>query len=56
MARESLELMPAEIDERMRATAGAPTRRPMMVLAVLGIVTVAIIIQAADAIFGRIFQ
>ena len=56
LAREILELMPAEIDERMRATAGAPTRLPMMVLAVLGIVTVAIIIQAADAIFGRIFQ
>ena len=56
LAREILELMPAEIDERMRETAGAPTRFPMMVLAVLGIVAVAIVIQAADAIFGRIFQ
>ena len=56
LAREILELMPAEIDERMQETAGAPTRFPMIVLAVLGIVTAAIIIQAADAIFGRIFQ
>ncbi len=56
LAREILELMPAEIEDCMRETVGARTRFPMVVLAVLGIVTVAIVIQAADAIFGRIFQ
>ena len=56
LAREILELMPAEIEDCMRETVGARTRFPMVVLAVLGIVTVAIVIQAADSIFGRIFQ
>ena len=56
LAREVLELLPQELNERLQETAGAPARFPLIVLAVLGIVAAAIIIQAADALFGRIFR
>ncbi len=56
LAREILELMPAEISELLYTTETPPSRFPVMILAVLAIVAAAIVIQAADAIFGRIFQ
>jgi hypothetical protein len=56
LAREILELMPAEIDELLHSTEPPSSRFPVVILAVLAIVAVAIVIQGADAIFGRIFQ
>ena len=55
-ARQILELMPAEINERLHATQGAPSRFPIAILVVLAIVAGAIIIQVADALFGRLFR
>ena len=55
-ARQILELMPAEINERLRATQGPPSRFPALVLVVFIIVAGAIIIQVADALFGRLFR
>jgi hypothetical protein len=48
--------MPAEIDELLHSTEPPSSRFPVVILAVLAIVAVAIVIQGADAIFGRIFQ
>lgn len=55
-ARQILELMPAEINERLRATAGDPSRFPVIVLVVFIIIAAAIILQVADALFGRLFR
>ena len=56
VARQILELMPAEIDERLHADENQPSRFPVVILAVLAIIAAAIVIQAADAVFGQIFR
>ena len=56
-AREVLNLMPAEIEERLRQNADPPTSIPrLLMLGVLVIVAVALVVQAADAAFGWLLQ
>lgn len=53
-AREILNLMPAEIEERLGETAslGGMSLPRLLVLGVLAIVAIALVVQAADAVFG----
>ena len=52
-AREILNLMPAEIEERTREPIGGDKGLPRLVfLGVLVIVAIALVVQAADAAFG----
>lgn len=52
-AREILNLMPAEIEERTRGPVGGDMSLPRLVfLGVLVIVAIALVVQAADAAFG----
>ena len=54
-AREVLNLMPAEIEERTREPIGGGTSLPRLVfLFVLAIVAIALVVQAADAVFGAL--
>lgn len=52
-AREILNLMPAEIEERTREPIGGGTSLPrLLFLFVLAIVAIALVVQAADSVFG----
>lgn len=52
-AREILNLMPAEIEERTRGPVGGDMSLPRLVfLGVLVIVAIALVVQVADAAFG----
>ena len=52
-ARAILNLMPGEIEERLSQPIGGGTSMPrLLVLGVLAIVAVALVVQAADAVFG----
>ena len=54
-AREVLNLMPAEIEERTREPIGGGTSLPrLLFLFVLAIVAIALVVQAADAVFGAL--
>ena len=54
-AREILNLMPAEIEERTREPLGGGMSLPRLVfLFVLAIVAIALVVQAADAVFGAL--
>lgn len=52
-AREILNLMPAEIEERTREPIGGGTSLPrLLFLFVLAILAIALVVQAADSVFG----
>ena len=54
-AREILNLMPAEIEERTREPLGGGMSLPrLLFLFVLAIVAIALVVQAADAVFGAL--
>ena len=52
-AREILNLMPAEIEERTRGPVGGDMSLPrLLFLGVLALVAIALVVQVADAAFG----
>lgn len=56
LAREILELAPVEANLHLDGSEPSQSRFPVVVMLVLAIVVAAIVIQAADAVFSRLFE